>query len=390
MRAFRRKEVFTFGFRGFPGVQGGIESHVSQLAPRLVAEGHHVTACFRTPYVNQNCGTEWKGVRLCRLWTVRSTCLETMLHSLVCALVAIFRRPELVHIHGIGPALVTPLVRLAGLPVVVTHHGPDYDREKWGRAARAVLRLGEAAGMRFANKRIAISQSIRTLVRNKYGKDCDVIANGVEVPELPSRADRVEMLGLVPGRYVLTVGRLVAEKRQLDLVRAFAAARPPGWKLVIVGHADHGSGYSQRLFSEALATKDVIMAGFRTGEDLHQLYAHAGLFVLASSHEGLPIALLEAMSYGVPTLVSDIPANIEVVSDPTCVFHAGDVEGLAARIGAAAAMVPAKLDRESSRRERVHPYSWDAIARQTAAVYDDVLLPHEETRGGARHVASGA
>jgi glycosyltransferase involved in cell wall biosynthesis len=388
MRLFRRKEVFTFGFRGFPEVQGGIESHVSQLAPRLVAEGHSVTACFRSPYVSQNCGAEWKGVRLCRLWTVRTTYLEAIVHSLVCALVASIRRPELVHIHGIGPALVTPLIRLAGLPVVVTHHGADYDREKWGRAARAVLRLGEAAGMRFANRRIAISAGIRNLVSDKYGKDCDVIPNGVVVPELPSQADRVEALGLVPGRYVLTVGRLVPEKRQLDLVRAFAAARPPGWKLVIVGHADHTNGYAQSLLSEALKTEDVIMAGLRTGEDLHQLYGHAGLFVLSSSHEGLPIALLEAMSYGVPVLVSDIQANLEVVDDSTCVFHTGDVEELASRITVAATAVGAKFGRELSRRERVHRYNWDGIARQTAAVYDE-LLAHEEPRSGARHVASG-
>jgi glycosyltransferase involved in cell wall biosynthesis len=159
---------------------------------------------------------------------------------------------------------------------------------------------------------------------------------------------------------------------------------------VIVGQADHGSGYAQRLLSEAASTKNVVMAGFRTGEDLHQLYAHAGLFVLASSHEGLPIALLEAMSYGIPVLVSDIAANLEVVNDAACAFHAGDVEELAARIGVATANRPAKLDREPSRRECVLRYGWDAIARQTAAVYDELLLPHEEPRTGARHVARGA
>jgi glycosyltransferase involved in cell wall biosynthesis len=391
MRASGHGEILTFGFRGFPGVQGGIESHVSQLAPRMVAEGHHITACFRSPYVSRDCGTEWKGVRVRLLWTVRSTYFEAIVHSFVCALVACFRRPELVHIHGIGPALVTPLVRLAGLPVVVTHHGSDYDREKWGRAARAVLRLGEAAGMRFANRRIAISQGIQTLVRDKYGKDCDVIPNGVVVPELPSQTDRVEALGLVPGRYVLTVGRLVPEKRQLDVMRAFAAARPPGWKLVIVGHADHANDYVQQLSSEALATQDIVMAGLRTGEDLHQLYAHAGLFVLSSSHEGLPIALLEAMSYGLPVLVSDIPANLEVVNDPACVFHMGNIEELATRIDAAANTVPTMLDRETSRRERVSRYSWESIAHQTAAIYAEVASPHKEkSRRGARRLARGA
>lgn len=389
MPASRRKEIFTFGFRGFPEVQGGIESHVSQLAPRLVAGGHQVIACFRTPYVSRSCGTEWRGVRVCRLWTVRSTYLETILHSIICALVAIFRRPDLVHIHGIGPALVTPIVRLFGLPVVVTHHGEDYRREKWGRAARTVLRCGEAAGMRFANKRIAVSQNVKTLVREKYGKDCEVIPNGVPLPELPAAADRVKALGLVPGRYVLTVGRLVPEKRQLDLLRAFSATKLTGWKLVIVGHADHSSSYVQRLLAEASTSKDVIVAGLRTGEDLHQLYAHAGLFVLASSHEGLPIALLEAMSYGVATLVSDIPANLEVIKDSTCVFHTGNVAELAIHLVAATLKMPERFDRESFRREHVRRYSWEFVARQTAAIYDELLSPHGEARNNARRAATG-
>jgi hypothetical protein len=125
MRSAERSEIFTFGFRGFPGVQGGIESHVEHLAPRLSADGLPVTACFRTPYVGRECGSEWRGVKLRRVWTVRSAYLEAILHSIMCAIVAGIRRPALVHIHGIGPALVTPLVRLFGIPVVVTHHGQD-------------------------------------------------------------------------------------------------------------------------------------------------------------------------------------------------------------------------------------------------------------------------
>ncbi|MDF3812600.1 MULTISPECIES: glycosyltransferase family 4 protein [Rhodopseudomonas] len=369
----RSREIFTFGFRGFPGVQGGIESHVSELAPRLVADGHDVTACFRTPYVDGKCGREWNGVRLCKLWTLRNSNLETIIHSVVCAIVAGFRRPALVHIHGIGPALVTPLVRLFGLPVVVTHHGADYDREKWGRMARLVLRCGEAAGMRFANRRIVLSRNIEGKIRNKYGKACEVIPNGVLVPELPVRTDRVDALGLEPGRYILMVGRLVPEKRQLDAIRAFAAARPSGWKLVIVGQTDHVSDYAQSLAREAATNPDVVMAGLRTGEDLHQLYAHAGLFVLPSSHEGLPIALLEALSYGVPVLVSDIAANREVIDDPERIFQMGNVAELAARFTAFAGATPKILDREPSRRDCARRFDWDAIARRTAAVYAEAL-----------------
>jgi glycosyltransferase involved in cell wall biosynthesis len=366
-------EIYTFGFRGFPDVQGGVETHVEHLAPRLVELGHDVVACQRAPYVANRPERSWKGVRLLRLWTVRNAYFEALLHSLVCVLVAGCRRPSVVHIHGIGPALVTPFARLLGLRVVVTHHGPDYDREKWGSAARRVLRLGEALGMRFAHRRIAISRSIEALIAAKYGKACDVIPNGVIVSELPSRAEHVAALGLEPGRYVLTVGRLVPEKRQLDLVKAFAEAGLDGWKLAIVGRNDHRNEYADRLNAAAASTEGVVMAGFQSGEPLRQLYAHAGLFVLPSSHEGLPIVLLEALSYGVPILVSDIPSNLEVIDDPAHVFHMGDVAELAAKMTTLAEPNMDLADREASRRESVRAYDWSDIARRTSAVYRELV-----------------
>jgi glycosyltransferase involved in cell wall biosynthesis len=367
-------EIYVFGFRGFPDVQGGIETHVEHLTPKLVHLGHRVTACVRSPYVDGQRSREWRGVRLLRLWTVRSTHFETLLHSLICALVAGLRRPKIVHIHGIGPALVTPVLRAFGLRVIVTHHGEDYNREKWGWAARTVLRLGETLGMRFAHKRIAISRSIERLIATKYGKSCEVIPNGVVFSDLPSQKDRIAELGLEPGRYVLTVGRLVPEKRQMDLLRAFRDAGLDGWKLAIVGRIDHKNKYADLLASEAAVTKNVVMAGFQTGESLRQLYAHAGLFVLPSSHEGLPIVLLEALSYGTPVLVSDIPSNLEVIGDPAHIFRMGDVAELSARISVLAASKKLDAaDREATRRDCARRYDWNEIARMTSAAYEELF-----------------
>lgn len=368
-----KAEIYIFGFRGFPDVQGGVETHVENLAPQLVHLGHKVTACFRSPYVSSQSNNEWKGVRLLRLWTVRNTYFEALLHSLVCAVVAGFRRPEIVHVQGIGPALVTPLLRLLGLRVVVTHHGEDYNREKWGWAARTVLRAGEAFGMRFAHKRIVISRSIEKLIATKYGKSCEVIPNGVVFSDLPSGKDRVLDLGLEPGRYVLTVGRLVPEKRQLDLLRAFSDAALDGWKLVIVGRIDHKNKYADLLASEASVRENVVMAGFQGGESLRQLYAHAGLFVLPSSHEGLPIVLLEALSYGLPVLVSDIPSNLEVVSDPTQVFRLGDIQELSTKIAVVTNVKLNQAQRETLRRDCFDRYDWAEIARSTSAAYDELM-----------------
>ena len=383
-RDMSKGEIFIFGFRGLPGVQGGVETHVENLAPQLVQIGHRVTVCLRSPYVGSQPGREWKGVRLLRLWTVRNTYFEALLHSLICALVAGFRRPQVVHIHGIGPALVTPLLRILGLRVVVTHHGEDYNREKWGWAARTVLRLGEALGMRFAHKRIAISRSIEKLIATKYGKSCEVIPNGVAFADLPPEQDKVVELGLEPGRYVLTVGRLVPEKRQLDLLRAFRDARLNGWKLAIVGRIDHRNKYADLLASEAALADNVVMTGFQSGEPLRQLYAYAGLFVLPSSHEGLPIVLLEALSYGLPALVSDIPSNLEVVSDPVHVFRMGDIAELTAKICALTELKLDATEREALRRDCARRYDWTEIAQRISLAYDELLDPKWRANSIAR------
>lgn len=368
-----RGEIYTFGFRGFPGVQGGIETHAEHLAPLLVQLGYRVTACIRSPYIDSTFDRKWNGVNLLRLWTVRNTYFETLLHSLVCALVAGIRRPQIVHVHGIGPALVTPLLRMLGLRVVVTHHGEDYNREKWGLMARSILRAGEMLGMRFAHKRIAVSRSIEKLITAKYGKPSEVIPNGVVFSKLPLQTDEVIELGLVPGKYVLTVGRLVPEKRQLDLLYAFRDAKLEGWKLVIVGRIDHENRYADRLASEASLVENVVMAGYQSGETLRQLYAHAGVFVLPSSHEGLPIVLLEALSYGLPVLVSNIPSNMEVVSDPSHVFQVGDTQDLSSKL---ATLVDLKFDpaeREALGRENARRFDWSDIALKTSEAYSELV-----------------
>lgn len=366
-------EIYMFGFRGFPGVQGGIEAHAENLTPRLVQLGHEVTVCFRSPYVGAKYGASWKGVRLLRLWTVRNTYFEALLHSFVCALVAGFLRPQIVHVHGVGPALVAPLLRLLGLRVVVTHHGEDYNREKWGWAARTVLKTGEALGMRFAHKRIVISRTIDNLVKAKYGKSCDVIPNGVDLPDIPLKTDKIAQLGLQPGRYILSVGRLVPEKRQLDLLRAFVSAELEGWKLAIVGKIDHQNNYADTLAAEAAAADNVVMAGFQSGESLQQLYAHAGLFVLPSSHEGLPLVLLEALSYGVPVLVSNIPSNLEVIDDPDHVFQVGSLADLRRKITALAGTRVNRAERDAMRRHNIRRYDWTDIAVRTSAAYAEVM-----------------
>jgi len=236
-----------------------------------------------------------------------------------------------------------------------------------------MLRTGEAWGMRFCNRRIVISRTIHGLVRDKYGLDSSVIPNGVDLPELPTSTSALEALGLTPGRYVLTVSRMVPEKRHKDLLAAYSAAKLDGWKLVLIGATDRPDAYTAEVSALVHATPGAVLAGFQTGLSLRELYAHAGVFVLPSSHEGLPIALLEALSYGLPVLASDIPAHVELGLDKKHYFPLGDVHALADRLDKFAALRWLPAQRESARRWVADRYDWHSVVEQTIKVYRSAI-----------------
>ncbi len=372
-------KVMMLGLRGFPDVQGGVEKHAEQLCTRLVNLGCQVEVVVRSPSQPVENGKFWRGIKFTRIWAPKSSGLEAVAHTFLGVLYAAIKRPDILHIQAIGPALFAPLARLFGLNVVVTHHGPDYDREKWGRFARSVLRLGEYCGMRFSHRSIAISNVIRELVREKHQVKCDLIHNGVVIPEIPRTARTLAEFGLEPGRYILMVSRLVEEKRHLDLIEAFSRAQLHGWKLAIVGGSDHPDDYEQKVISTAAKVPGVVLTGFQKGQKLQELFAHAGLFVLPSTHEGLPIAMLEALSYGLPVVASNIPANVEVGLDAESYFPVGDVGALAIAIQQHARPMEDVTDRAFVRHWVGEKYDWHRIAEQTIRVYRSIVSPQHVT-----------
>jgi glycosyltransferase involved in cell wall biosynthesis len=361
------------GLRGFPDVQGGVEAHAQHLCPLLAELGCEVTVLARSRY--QPPVEAWRGVRFVRLWSPRSSRLEAVVHSFAGVLHAAIKRPDILHIHGIGPSLVVPLARMLGLRVVVTHHGPDYERQKWGRLAKTALRLGERWGMLFASQRIVITGAIQNDVSRLYGRNSVIIPNGVALPDANMTTATPAAYGVEPGCYVLLVGRLVPEKRHHDLIQAFCMASLPGWKLVIAGGADHPDAYSKSVLDVPDTCPGVICTGFLSGKALGELYAHAGVFVLPSSHEGLPIALLEAISHGIPVIASDIPANREVDCDMVCHYPLGDVMALAQQLRVSAACGITDAMRKAGKSLISGNYSWPEIARRTLDVYRLALDP---------------
>lgn len=367
VKKFRSMKIVVIGTRGIPGIPGGVETHCEELYPRVAAMGNDVTVIRRSCYVkNGNAAKEYRGVRLCDVYAPKKKSLEAIVHTFLAVVRARFMNPDLLHVHAIGPSLMVPFARLLGMKVVMTNHGPDYDRDKWGKLAKRMLKAGEWAGTKFSNRVIVISKVIAGILDSRYGrKDTDLIFNGVTVPVKSKETDYIETLGLTPGHYILAVGRFVREKGFHDLIEAFAGQGYKNMKLVIAGDADHADEYSEGLKRQA-ADAGVVLTGYIKGEKLNQVMTNAALFVLPSYHEGLPIALLEAMSYDLDVVASDIPANRIDELNEGDFFHAGDVADLQK-------VISRKLKEQCKcRRYDLSRYDWDSIAAGTVEVYRQI------------------
>jgi len=379
--------VFFLGLRGIPHVQGGIEKHVEMLAKELAASGWDVEVIGRSRYLPKTSSRSWNGVRIFSLWAPRRMAFEAVVHTFMGVCLAAWRRPDILHIHAVGPALLVPLARLFGLKVVVTHHGYDYDRQKWGALARRALKLGEYFGMSLSHRQIAVSNDVAITMKARYGADVSFVPNGVALTRSNGDTGILAEFGLTPKRYILLAARLVPEKRQTDLIEAFSKCYAPDFQLVLAGGAEFETPYARQVRTMAQQVPGVVLTGFQSGDRLADLFGNAALFVLPSSHEGMPIALLEAMAAGLPVLASDIVANRELGLPADDYFPLGDTDALAT---AMATKLANPLSAEQVRAQIRHvelAYSWSGVAQKTLEVYRDLL---RSPQPGQREASPGS
>ncbi len=360
--------IFVTGTRGIPNIPGGVEKHCQELYPVIVSMGHEVILATRTPYVKKE-DPSWRGVHLSHIFAPHKKSMEAIVHTFLAVFEARKCKADLIHIHAVGPGLMAPLARMLGLKVVVTNHGPDYDRQKWGRVAKTMLRLGEFLGGKYANEVIVISSVIAGIVKKRCGRETNLIYNGVVLPNKSTDTSFLDSCGILPGKYILGVARFVPEKGLHDLIEAFKNVDSE-YQLVLAGDADHETEYSRKLKRMAAEDSRIVLTGYITGEDLNQIFSHAALFALPSYHEGLPIALLEAMSYALPVLVSDIPANKEVDLPSDRFFACGNVGELTEKLKILVVKGLSATERADLRTQVIEKYNWSVIAEQTVKVYE--------------------
>lgn len=366
-------KIAFIGQKGMPAVSGGVEYHVDGLSRALVRAGHEAIVYVRDWYSPGRLAVH-EGVRLIHLPTIHTKHLDATIHSLAASVHATLAEADIIHYHAIGPAAFSAIPRWTGRRVVATIHRLDWQADKWKTPARAALKAAEWAAVRFPHRLIAVSHQIGDYLRGRYGVESRVIPNGIEPPTPRSLARMKDRYALETGRYILFLGRLVPEKRPDWLIQAFRNRRdwPEGIQVVLAGDSSGTDDYVRSL--KALAGRDpgLVFTGTVKGNDKAELFANALAFVLPSRLEGHPIALIEARSYGLPCLVSDIETHRETVRDGQdgLLFRTEDFNDFAAKL-AALIRDPARreaLGRKAGAADYVQ-FGWDAIADRTLAVY---------------------
>lgn len=372
-------KIAFIGQKGIPAVYGGVERYVESMAVRMASQGHDVSVYVRDHYTDKKLG-EYKGVKLIHLPTINAKNLDAITHTFLSTMHALFQQYDIIHYQAIGPASLSfiPKFFRPQFVVAATFHCQDYFHQKWGFLARMYLKFGELVTCRVPHRTITVSKTLKNYVRKAYGKDCIHIPNGAEIKET-DRFNAITKWDLKSKRYVVAITRLIRHKGIHFLIEAFKRSKdekkiPPDFKLVIVGDGYHTEGYVGYLKKISTGREDIVFTGSQNGEVLAQLFSNAYLFVQPSESEGLSIAILEAMSHGTATLVSDIPENIEAVGDVGFSFRSKDVAAL--KIQLDRLINDPRLVQEAAEKGRVRArseYDWDKIVNRTLEVYADAL-----------------
>ena len=369
--------IAMFGHKRIPSREGGIEVVVGELSRRMAGLGHPVTCFNRSGHHVSGAAfdgenrKEYEGVRLKSVWTLNKKGLAAMTASLSAAVLAAFGPYDAVHVHAEGPAFMCWLPKLMGKRVVVTVHGLDWARAKWGKFASWYIKSGEKNAVRFADEIIVLSRAVQDYFQRTYGRKTRFIPNGVNPPELLEPEEIRDRWGLEKDGYVLFLGRLVPEKGIHYLLKAYQGLRTDK-KLVIAGGSSDTAEYAKEL--QALAPAGTVFTGFLQGRALQELYSNAYVYVLPSDLEGMPLTLLEAMNYGCCCVTSDIGECADVMDGCGFTFPRGTVEALRETLQDLCDH-PEKVEahRGEARKVISSKYTWQDITAQTDGLYKKLL-----------------
>ena len=388
-------KIAMLGHKRIPSREGGVEIVVEELSTKMAALGHNVTVYNRRGSHVSGIGNEqkeygkhydYKGVLVKTAFTLPQKSVNAILYSFFATLKVCFSSVDVVHFHAEGPCSMIPLAKLFGKKCVATIHGLDWQRSKWGGFATKFLLFGEKMAAKHADQVIVLSEGVKQYFKETYGRETIVIPNGIHAPEYQVPDIIKQKYDLKGNDYLLFLARLVPEKGVHTLLEAYekCGVKVP---LVIAGGSSHSSEYCQKIEQMAECinrnaatnhTKQrVVLTGFVQGKELEELYSNAMLYILPSEIEGMPLSLLEAMSYGNLCLTSDITENTDVTEEYGFSFQTGDVDSLAEKLTDLCNEMDSLRSKEQYTRDSIQKfilgkYNWDDVTKRTLECYEDI------------------
>lgn len=329
-------KIAMIGHKRIPSREGGVEIVVERLSTSMVGFGNEVSVYNRKG--NHISGSkynkesnykkkEYKGVKIITVFTFQNKKLNAIVYSFNATFLALFKKYDVIHFHAEGPCAMLWIPHLFGIRTIATIHGLDWQREKWGNFATWFLKFGEKVAVKYADEIIVLSKNVQKYFMDTYNRKTVYISNGIEKPTIRKSTNIKEKYGLKKDEYILFLARIVPEKGLHYLIDAYKGLNTTK-KLVVAGGSSHSNEYMQKIKEMVKDNPNILLTDFVEGKVLEELYSNAYIYVLPSDIEGMPISLLEAMSYGNCCLVSDIHENIEVIKDKGISFIKGSVSDL--------------------------------------------------------------
>ncbi len=365
------------GHKRIPSREGGIEIVVEELATRMAQLGHDVTCYNRKgkhvmdKNIEENHLNEYKGVHIKPVFTIDKRGLSAMSASFFASIKAAFSKADVVHFHAEGPCATLWIPKLFGKRCIATIHGLDHQRAKWGKLASTYIMMGEKCAVKHADEIIVLSKGVQEYFKETYGRKTVFIPNGVNKPKIVGPNLIQEKFKLNKDDYILYLGRIVPEKGIHYLIEAYNQIKTDK-KLVIAGGSSDTDEYFEKLKEMAKNNKNIIFTGFVQGQILDELYSNAYIYCLPSDLEGMPLSLLEAMSYGNCCLVSDIEECTSVIEDKAHIFNKSDIQSLKDKIQELLDKPKLVQGYKSESTYYIcNKYNWDNIVNQTLILYKE-------------------
>lgn len=357
--------IAMIGHKRIPGREGGIEVVVEELSTRMARLGNEVIVYNRKSKLVTH-QKEYKNVRLITIPTIEKKSTDAVVYSFLASIHALFQHYDIIHYHGIGPSFFLIIPHIFGISTVVTVHGLNYKTPKWKGFGAKFMQWGELIAAKCADEIIVLSKEQRLYFKNKYNRETRYIPNGVTLLEILSPNIIERKYGLKKNGYILFLSRLVPGKGVEYLIRAYKQIFSE-LPLIIAGDAPFVNDFIREVKKEAESDERIRFIGFVKGQELQELYSNARLFVFPSEAEGMPMCLLEALSYNTPCLVSDIPENIEVGGKYVESFKSKDVDDLKNKLENI--LLNTSEKRKDFRKYIKNNYDWDIIVKKILEVY---------------------